>query len=181
MKGFQWFALFLFFILLPVSSQAAEVYLSPNTLSFLSGDTVSVDIGVSGLEASDLVEFDIDLAYDDWILEYDGYALYGGLGDLEDYTQAYDGSWGEDFGSVNVYEQSYLDSLAFQEDSFVLATITFIALEDGDTSGIYIDYADLTLIDANPVPVPPTVVLLGSCLLGLTGLGRSFKLGQGRR
>jgi len=161
------------FLALAVSAQAATLSFSTDSLTFLEGETITVDLIVSGLETTDLIAFDLDVAFDDDLLGFAGYTLSTGLGDIDLY-EADDFSNGEsEYGIINLCETSYLEDFSFQADSFVLATLSFTALADG-TTGFSIDYEDLT-VDPSAVPLPPAVILMGFGILSLAGVGRKQK------
>lgn len=167
-----------------VSAQAATLSFLPDYNSITVGETVSVDIEISGLESVDLAGFDLDVSFDDSVLDFTGYTLYDELGvvpaDASDWSQGDDGS-----GTINVAEMSWLWDLSGQSDSFTLATLTFAGLEVG-SSDLTFTYTDLSddwgdvitadllggNVDVNPVPLPGAVWLLGSGLAGLVGLKR---------
>ncbi len=160
------------FLVLTVCAQAATLSFSSDALTVTVGDTVSVDLIVSGLETEDLKVFDIDVAYSDTLLCVAGYTLYDGLGDIESgdaedfYDEAYQAA-----GIVNLCEMTWLedDALSFQADSFVLATLSFTAIDSG-TCAFSVDFADLTTVSS--VPVPSAFTLLGLGLCFLAGIAR---------
>lgn len=158
------------------------------------GDTVNVDINISGLENVDLATFDLDVTYDEFVLSFNSYTLYDGLGIISD--DAEDWSNGDDgFGTVNLAEVSYLLDLSGQSDSFTLATIIFdglavgnsalefacVDLGDGLGDAIDVDSLGTAGVDVNPVPVPAAVWMLGSGLVGLMGIRRKADHGLPER
>lgn len=153
------------------------------------GDTVDVDLFISGLgdyAAPSLSTFDLDITYDPTILAFDHYLLGPYLGDISN-GEALDWSWGETIpGSVNICELSLLfewELDALQPSSFTLATLTFDTLAVG-TSSLDIGInalgdawggpltADVQSGSVAPVPEPATLLLLGSGVAGIFGLGR---------
>ena len=174
-----------FTLAMAVSAQAATLSFLPDYDSITVGETISVDVEISGLESVDLAGFDLDVSFDDSVLDFTGYTLYDELGAIP--ADAWDLSNGDDgFGTINLAEMSWLWDLSGQSDSFTLATLTFEGLEVG-CSDLTFTYADLSddwgdvitidslgdgSVDVNPVPLPGAVWLLGSGLAGLVGLKR---------
>lgn len=166
------------------SVQAATLSFLPGYNNITIGETVSVDVEISGLEIVDLAGFDLDVNFEASVLNFTGYILYGELGtvpgDAEDLSLGDDGS-----GTINLAEMSWLGDLSGQSDSFTLATLTFEGLEVGSSS-LAFTYADLSddwgdvitadtlggRVDINAVPLPGAVWLFGSGLVGFVGLKR---------
>ena len=145
------------------------------------GDSITVNLVVSGLESLDLSTYDLNVSYDSGILSFSGYALGSGLGNST--GESFDIGLGDDgFGQINLCEISMLLDLNSQEDSFTLATLTFavIALgsssltisvsELGDALGDSIATCSIGSANVNVVPIPAAAWLFGSGLLGLAGL-----------
>ncbi|HHD63186.1 MAG TPA: hypothetical protein ENK96_02220, partial [Desulfobulbaceae bacterium] len=101
------------------SSQAAFLTWDPTTNNVVVGETFDVNIFVGGLQpGEDLAGFDIDALFDNSMLDFSGYTLYDGLGDLAAF-EAEDWSDGDDgYGLANLTEVSYLYDLSAQPDSF---------------------------------------------------------------
>nr|WP_320014850.1 cohesin domain-containing protein [uncultured Desulfobacter sp.] len=116
-----------------VSSVQAATSLSflPQTSSIVSGDTMAVDIIISGLEDDDLSAYDFDVSFDNTILDFQAYSFGTGLGAP---YYSVDWSWGDLGLSINLAEVSSLSDFSSQEDSFTLATLTFTALLPGKTN-----------------------------------------------
>jgi len=179
--------------LLPVGSAAAiEISLSPSTQNVTLGDTVNVDVDITGLGDGaplSLSIFDLDVTFDSSILDFNS-VVFGDpvLGDQLDlfglggFTDVLPGA-----GFVNLFELSFdfasdLDTLQFGD--FTLATLTFDSLAAG-TSALDIFVNDLGDADGLPLtatttgasvevikdttstPEPSTIILLG---LGMTAL-----------
>ena len=150
----------------------------------------TVEITIAGLENYDLAAFDIYVYYDSTLLTVEGYTLATDLGALDD-ADASDWSSGDDgVGTLNLMLFSYLTDFSSQDDSFVLATITFSGTDaDSAINAITISYADLsdengdaiaytidgTNITASAVPEPATISLMAFGLMGLIGLIRKTR------
>jgi hypothetical protein len=104
--------------------------LQPGTAYAGNGDTVALDLVVSGLgdfSADSLGAFDITVGFDASALTFNSYSLGYLLGDVS-LSEALDGSAGDIGGGINVTEVSLLSVLdldALQPDSFILATLNF--------------------------------------------------------
>jgi len=167
-------------------SWATTIGFSPSSSSILVGDSIDVDIVISGLENIDVGAFDFDVSYDNSVLDFDSYTLGNGLGDIaaDDASDWSSGDLGG--GVINLTEFSWLWDLSFQSDSFTLATIFFTGLTEGNSSLLFSnvtlgnsmgDQITAGLVDgsidvAAPIPEPATMIFFSIGLLGLTGAGR---------
>ena len=175
------------------TSQAAFLTWDPTTNNVDLNEAFDVNIHIGGLQANeDLGGFDIDILFDDSMLDFTGYSLYDGLGnitlgDAEDWSNGDTGG-----GTINLSELSWLTDLSFQSDSFMLATLSFTAGSIG-TSSLTFDYVDFSdnygdpviywgnvpgtvdITAAAPVPKPTTMMLFGTGLVGLIGMRRNRK------
>jgi hypothetical protein len=133
------------------TAEAVVLSLAPASTEVDPGDSVSLELVISGLDATatgTVGAFDIDLSYDTAALTFDGYALGSLLGDVG--TEALDFSFGDVGGGIiNLAELSLLETSAatcifcigpylddLQSDTFTLATLDFTvdALAEGTST-----------------------------------------------
>ena len=166
---------------------AIEIFASPSTQSVQLGDTVTVDVEISGLGsgvAPSLGGFDINVGFNTSLLSLSNVQYSNGL-DLDSFGGSFQGEVLLATG-VNVFEvsaQGTSDLDNSQSDAFTLFSLTF------DTIGLGTSLIDLTLNDLSdaltfplssnltsgsitvtstgtPVPVPATMALLAIGLIG---------------
>lgn len=151
------------------AAQAASISLSPSTQSVTSGNAYSIDVlfDAEGSTAG-LGAFDFDVSFDSSLLGFAS-ASFGtgldalGLGSLQALTPGA-------AGSLNLFEvslDSAADLLAYQSQSFKLATLTFTGLSAGSANfGLSINaLSDAAGNSIAAVPEPTTYAML------LAGLG----------
>ena len=185
--------LLLFFSLsLPLNANAIYLSLEPSVSIVGIGDTFFIDVKVFELENDNLASFDLDVNYDNSLLEFNSYTLTQELGSFSgSIPDAEDWSLGDDgFGTVNLSVLSYLWDLSFQSDEFLLGTLSFTGTNGGignfGYSNVILsdDWGDslipssldtATVSVASPVPVPSTFLLTGLALLSFAGVRKKFK------
>ena len=179
------------FVCIFLSSHAWAISLSfsPSTSEIGIGDSIDIDLIISGMENDDLGYFEFDVNYDDSILGFNSYILGSGLGDIAA-GDADDWSLGDlGSGTINLIELSYLLDLSFQADFFTLATLSFTGLNEGIS---LLSYSNLVLSDdwgvalsasleggsvdvSAPIPDPATLLLFGTGLAIFLGFRRKYK------
>lgn len=163
-------------------AHATLLSLQPDTTFADNGDTVWLNLVVSGLGdygPDSLGAFDISVAYDMAVLSFASYSLNSFLGDLG-LAEAIDASGGASGGTVNIAEVSLLSAVGLntlQPAEFILASLRFDVLDlgIGTTTQLSI-LGDALLADAagsrlavtgagsatiaSRIPLPGTLLLL---------------------
>jgi hypothetical protein len=164
-------------------ANAALLSLQPDTTFAANGDSMSLDLVVSGLgdfSPNSLGSFDVSVGFDPAVLAFTGYDLNSFLGDLG-VPESFDVSGGASGGTVNVAQVSLLstpDLDALQPGEFILASLNFDVLDLegtetllsimpnavlGDANGSAIDVTGVQpalVVGRSPLPVPGTMLLL---------------------
>jgi hypothetical protein len=192
--------LFIGFLQTP-AAHATLISLQPSALFATTGDSISLDLLVSGLgnfSPPSVGAFDFSVGYDPGALSFASYTLGNYLGNINLF-EAIDGSLGNLGNAVDLAEVSLLsvnDLDTLQPDGFILATLNFnvTSLAAGAVTQFSV-LPGLVLADANgdplllvtpPVsasvtglPVPGTLFLLMASLFGwLTLKKRHFSMPQ---
>lgn len=124
-----------------LSAPAWAVYLSftPSDSAIQSGNSVSVDVFISGLENSDLAAFDFNVNFDPAILTFDSYVLGTGLGSIDTGDAENFGLGRLGSGVINIAMFSNFYTMDNQPDTFRLATLTFTGIQEGSSSLVFSD------------------------------------------
>jgi len=170
------------------ASAVATLSFDPSNQTVGLGDSVTVDLRISGLGDDILTAFDLDISFDDSILDFQGFTFGTGLDTFGLGTNI---QFDTDFGAglVNVYEISFDSDVvlgSFQPNDFVLGTFDFGTLSLGTSAlnvaaplfgglvGAGALELDMEVVEGSVsvVPVPAAIWLFGSALMGLIGLSR---------
>lgn len=184
------------------SGWATMISLEPASQIGMPGDTVFLDLTISGLgdgTAPTLGAFDIDLSFDDAALDFVGGMFGSGLNDPLDPFTSFVQSLTSGVGTINLAEVSLLVTPMgdptpldlYQPDSFILATLEFMVVDLDPGSFTVVDFGDYLLGDGfgieladvdsaeavilNPsttIAEPMTVMLLGVGLFGIIATRR---------
>jgi hypothetical protein len=154
--------------------------LVPSSATVTTGNTVDVDVIISGLGNPPSVgTFDLDIGFNTAILAPTAVTFGAFLGDpaLFEALTAFDfGTPGRvEFAEVSLLSPSELDAL--QQSSFSLATLSFSAIANG-TSPFF--FAGNQIVDDAfgnklPIPEPATVLLLAAGLIALRTIRRPLR------
>lgn len=116
------------------SAHAGVLRFAPTDAVVAVGGTVAVDLVLAELaETVDVAYFTVDVAYDPTVVAVEETILGTGLGDVA-LGDALDISFPSAPGLLNVAVESFLPDLAAQASEFVLATLRFRGLAEGDAA-----------------------------------------------
>lgn len=162
------------FLSTPAHGAVNLTFTNPGSVAV--GSLFDVDLIATGLETTELSAFDIDVSFDESVVDFESYSLGDELTDP--FFGQEDWSLGEYMpGVVNVAEVSWLDDFSAQPDLFVLASLTFEAVATG-TADFGIAYSDLADADGGVldavvpgqvavVPLPGAAFLFAGALAAL--------------
>lgn len=185
---------------IPVA-HSALIELQPGSLNATTGDSISLDLVISGLGnfgPDSLGAFDVSVGFDPSIFAFTSYSLGGYLGDLG-LLEALDASFGDLGGSINLAEVSLLSAAsldALQPGAFTLATLNFdvinlavgavsqlsllsgAVLADGNGDALEARIGAAASVEgvASTVPLSGTLSLLLAALFGLFMLRSHYSL-----
>lgn len=189
------------------AGSAATLSFDPSSQTVGLGDSVNVDLRISGLGSDILTAFDLDISFDDSILSFQSFTVGPGPTGLDPFGLDLGLlSYGFDlgFGTAAVGDLSLETDPTlqlFQPDSFVLGTLNFGTLGIGTSalsigglglagecgafdsiSGdcLFVTELDMQVLDGSVsvVPVPAAVWLFGTGLIGLIGFSKRRKVIQ---
>ena len=185
LKNIFWAGLLVAFVAFD-GVQAQTLTITPSNQTVNVGDTVTVDLRISGLgigAAPSLGVFDIDFGFDPSLLSFTS-VLYGSGLDVLGFGSSQATTPG--VGTVNLFELSFdaADDLnALQLDAFILATLSFDAISlgtgsfplslnavgdaFGDTLPVTVLGASVTVASAVPEPETWALLVAGLAILGL--------------
>lgn len=179
-------------LLLAVFPAAADIVLSidPMTTTVGVGDTFSVDIWIEG--AVDLYAFDLDIAYDPAILDFDSFSSGGFLASEGDAVFAIPPLVNESLGQIDSYVETLFGALDGVDGSGPLLTLNFVAKAAGvspieilGTSLLldslsplaltYIADSGMVTVETVSAPEPASLLMLTALAGGIVGLKRRRK------
>jgi hypothetical protein len=146
-------------------AHAVTISFDPSSTIVDVGDLVNIDVVISGLDASeDIVSaYDLDVTYNSSIVNATGVdfgPFLGGPGFvLEDFILS---SGRIDFAAESLLTDQQLAAL--QPDSFVLATLSFIALTPGTTALNFDPVAPpgILIVSFGGFPIDPATIIAGT-------------------
>lgn len=184
-------------LLLSTNAQSAILTLDPFNSTIEQGETIDLNLRVWGLmPTQDIAFWSVDLGYDLSVFSFDSAVTGDELGNpATPFTPfGFPAGFVDTGSNLTLAETSSLLDLSSQADNFILATLTFSGVAPGTAtfaldslSAIFMDSLGGAInIDSalsgsgtvNPVtavPVPGAVWLLGSALLGFTGIRSRLK------
>lgn len=142
-------------------ARAVTISFDPSSQIVDVGDLVEVDVVISDLETFEEIAsaYDLDVTYDPAIVTATGVAFGPFLGPpglvLEDFVLS---SGRIDFAAESLLDDQDLEDL--QPDSFVLATLSFIALTPGTTDLVFdpVEPPGIFIISRGGIPIDPSTI-----------------------
>ena len=147
----------------PLAAYAVTLDLTPLDQSVTVGETISIDVQISGLgdmTTPSVQAFDLNINFDPMLLSFSS-ATFGDpvLGDLVGLSDPFNlgpvmGTDDSMLGVVAINEVSFAlsDDFNIQPDSFILATLDFVAISPG-ISNLGLDVVDLVDTAFQPISV----------------------------
>jgi hypothetical protein len=167
-------------VFLSTSTKAEIIELIPSTNSVILGNTITVDLNISGLGdgvGPSLGAYFLEISYDNSIIDFTDVSFESFLGSPDPMAFETDIIVLDDIGLVSMDVFSFLFEFeldVLQPNQFTLATLSFNAVGVGDSAidFLFSDISDAAgnsltpmLIGANIVTTPPSVVSEPSFLL----------------
>lgn len=173
------------------SLQAASVTMLPAVQDVNQGGPFSIDLAYDFTDG--ILGGGIDISFDDTALNYLSFSwdptfltkidLGFSSAPVDNSTGVIGALDGWNFGNfAGIFGTGTIGSINFEVDSLAALGNTFIAMAESVSSGGWFDavtFGQITPtltganVNVNVVPIPGTLLLLGSGLIGLVGLGRS--------
>lgn len=114
------------------ASAAIELTFTPASSHINVGDSVTIDVSISGLGSEILSAFDLNFLYSSSVLNYSFITYYGNLGN--ELGLGNNGLPEGDLGFDNSSLESDADLMAMQLDDFLLFSFEMVGFGDGVTS-----------------------------------------------
>jgi hypothetical protein len=169
----------------PAFADLATLSFDPDPIYVMPGDSFSVDLILSGIGVEGMSGFSFDVTYDSTILNLNNVAISGFLSgtDTSLSTPGYENLFNGYFDPPVTDSQITVASFSFDVSNAALLGSTMLEfLYDPGYANYYATADGFGFVDpattpgtVNVVPIPPSMLMLGSGLLGLVGFRRKFK------